>query len=55
MIPKAAQEALDLPRQTSENARKRLTGAGLLEHEAAGYRFIDPLFARWTRRLASSS
>jgi hypothetical protein len=53
VIPKAAQEALDLPRQTSEAARARLLGAGLLERDESGYRFIDPLFGRWTRRLAS--
>lgn len=53
VIPKAAQRALDLPRQTSEAARSRLLGTGLLERDASGYSFIDPLFARWTRRLAS--
>jgi uncharacterized protein len=53
VIPKSAQQALDLPRQTSEAARERLLGAGLIDGDlASGYRFIDPLFARWTRRLA---
>ncbi len=51
-IPRAIQEALDLPRQTSESARKRLVGAGLIEREQGAYRFIDPLFARWVRRPA---
>lgn len=53
VIPKSAQQTLDLPRQTSEAARERLLGAGLIEGDAtSGHRFIDPLFARWTRRLA---
>jgi hypothetical protein len=53
VIPRSAQQALDLPRQTSEAARERLLGAGLIDGDGrTGYRFIDPLFGRWTRRLA---
>jgi hypothetical protein len=47
-IPQAAQQALDLPRQTSGSARTRLIGTGLLEQEESGtYRFVDPLLERW--------
>lgn len=53
VIPKQTRDALDLPRQTSEAARTRLLGAGLLERDESGNRFIDPLFARWVRRFAS--
>lgn len=50
VIPRSVQDALDLPRQTSESARKRLVGTGLIEREEGAYRLIDPLFARWVTR-----
>ncbi|HUN78602.1 MAG TPA: hypothetical protein VMU32_06775 [Solirubrobacteraceae bacterium] len=51
VIPRSVQQALDLPRQTSDAARRRLLGEGLLERDGDRHRIVDPLFARWLRRL----
>lgn len=53
-IPQETQQNLDLPRQTSNDARKRLIGSGHLYKDTQDrYLFTDPLFQRWVNNLGS--
>lgn len=49
-VPQQTYESLELSRQTSNDARKRLLGLGHLDKdEEDRYRFIDPLFQLWIK------
>ena len=52
-IPRQVQQTLDLPRQTSDAARKRLIGNGIFTREQQSYQIVDPLLRRWVLRRAA--